>query len=85
MKIKNRIIGKENQKIKNEIPKIKIRISKTKPTKIKKLRAVIPINLEIMFDAQTSRIFAISGALGYRQKYLCQWEKKVFNKKGIEK
>jgi hypothetical protein len=85
MKIKNQIRGSKNQQKRKRMPKNKTKISKIKPIKIRKLLATIPIILEIWFEAQTSKIFKRSKPLGYCQEYLCQWAKKVFSKKGIEK
>jgi hypothetical protein len=85
MKIKNKKIGKRNQPKIAKIPKIKIKISKIKPNKIKNDLATAPTALEIWFETQTSKIFPMSSPFGYCQEYLCQWAKKVFNKKGIEK
>jgi hypothetical protein len=47
MKIKNKNTGKRNQQKIAKIPKIKIKISKIKPNKIKKVLANAPTTLEI--------------------------------------
>jgi len=77
--------GERYQVIKIKIPKTKIKISKKIPAKIKKNLKIAPIILEIKFETKTSKYFPRSNPFGYCQQYLCQWEKKVFKRKGIEK
>ena len=47
MKRKNKRNGNKNQPMSNKAPTIKTRNSKIKPKEIKKILAIIPINLEI--------------------------------------
>ena len=85
MNKKIKTAGKKIQNKKTKIPPKTTRISKAKPAKMRKNLKIAPIILEIKLEAKTSRYFPGSNPLGYCQKYLCQCEKKVLNKKGREK
>ena len=62
-----------------------MKISNKIPAKIKKILKIKPIVLEIKFETKTSRQTKGSKPLGYCQENLCQWENRVFKRKGIEK